>query len=261
MRTLTAAATSAIALLGALLAFAPQPRADDCQTAFEQWSRMSSTHVRVDGQAVNGRGACIANEAARKELLDGLGHARASCGDGSSDPSTQQTRTLLNINQSFVSALVLCPGSQGTSADTGTGTGTGAGSGDGWAAKAAAAPQLTTPAPTAPKAVAATPVFGGPRPSVTAPATTTAPTPPCLEISQSPSEGFALVNRRCRGHTVLAVVETRDPGGETACKGYTISQSQAVRAAAPPKINYECVSAQGACNKDRLGDMFPECDW
>jgi hypothetical protein len=95
------------------------------------------------------------------------------------------------------------------------------------------------------------------------------PTPPCLEIvaaqSVSPEQGgnFALVNRRCRGHTVLAVIETQAATGETVCTGHTIGQGLAVRAplATPPRINYECVSGQGSCTKERLGDMFPECDW
>ena len=47
------------------------------------------------------------------------------------------------------------------------------------------------------------------------------------------------------------------------CKGYSIGQSLAVRTAgsAPPRINHECVLSQGPCNRDRLENMFPECDW
>jgi hypothetical protein len=96
-----------------------------------------------------------------------------------------------------------------------------------------------------------------------------APNPPCLEIvaaqSVSPAQGgnFALVNRRCRGHTVLAVIETQAATGETVCTGHAVGQGLAVRAplATPPRINYECVSGQGPCTRERLGDMFPECDW
>jgi hypothetical protein len=34
-----------------------------------------------------------------------------------------------------------------------------------------------------------------------------------------------------------------------------------LRGSGAPRINYECVASLGGCNKDRLGDMFPECDW
>jgi hypothetical protein len=81
-------------------------------------------------------------------------------------------------------------------------------------------------------------------------------------VARTQNDTFALVNHRCRGHTVLAVIETKSASGETLCKGYAIGQSQAVRSSsAPPRVNYECVLSQGPCNKDRLGDMFPECDW
>jgi hypothetical protein len=74
---------------------------------------------------------------------------------------------------------------------------------------------------------------------------------------------YSFVNRRCPGHTVLAVIEVRGASGETVCRGYAISQTLAVRApkATPPRLNHECVLSQGPCNKSRLGDMFPECDW
>ena len=82
-------------------------------------------------------------------------------------------------------------------------------------------------------------------------------------MAPAQNDSVALVNRRCRGHTVLAVIETPGAGGETVCRGYSINYTLAVRApgARPPRVNYECIAGQGACNKDRLGDMFPECDW
>jgi hypothetical protein len=117
-------------------------------------------------------------------------------------------------------------------------------------------------------------VTGGPRPSVIAPAppkpvvvvppketATAAPKPPCLEVAAPQGDVYALVNRRCKGHTVLAVIETRAASGETACKGYTIGVGVNLRGASAPRINYECVATLGGCTKDRLGDMFPECDW
>jgi hypothetical protein len=90
---------------------------------------------------------------------------------------------------------------------------------------------------------------------------TAAPKPPCLEVAPAGGEVYALVNRRCKGHTVLAVVETRAASGETACKGYAIGVGVNLRGSGAPRINYECVASLGACNRERLGDMFPECDW
>ena len=115
-------------------------------------------------------------------------------------------------------------------------------------------PPAPKPPPPPPKVVVAPPP-----PPPSAPL----PSPPCLEISPGKAEQFALVNRRCRGHTVFAVIETRGAGGETVCKAYSISQSLAVRTAgdAPPRINHECVLGAGPCNRTRLESMFPECDF
>lgn len=118
------------------------------------------------------------------------------------------------------------------------------------------------PAPPGP-ASARPAVASRPALAAVAPPPARAPTPPCLEISKGQGGAFSLLNRRCRGHTVIAVIETRAPSGAIACRGYEIGQSLALRAAgsAAPRVNYECVASQGTCNKNRLGDMFPECDW
>ena len=42
----------------------------------------------------------------REELLAALARTRGLCAD--SDQSAQQTRTLLNINQTFIASLVVC---------------------------------------------------------------------------------------------------------------------------------------------------------
>jgi hypothetical protein len=297
-----AAAGSALATCGLLLAVGPHAWADgECELAFEKWAKMSS--ARIVPQSANGRGACVPTETVRNELLDGLASARGICAEFGSDQSQRQTRTLLNINQSFVASLVVCPSSD--SAD----------GGEAWSTKSAPVPEkpvvsspaavppppksaITAPVPDRPKTVVAAPppapptaapaavppppkapvaapvparpktVVAAPPPAPPTPAApqpaapASPPSPPCLEISPTQSNSYALVNRRCAGHTVLAVIETRGPGGETACRGYAISQSLAVRAGAtPPRLNYECVLSPGPCNRLRLGDMFPECDW
>jgi hypothetical protein len=272
-----ASAAAAILIAPALaIAVAPHTWASSaCQSAFEKWALLSSAQVRPQ-QDDGGRGACVASESTRRSLLDALARARDLCGD-SSDPSLQQTRTLLYINHSFISSLGVC---QSASADPGAG----------WVTRAApvpdrpkvAAPLPVPPAPAAPPPAAAppprpAPITGGPRPAAIAPAPATpaaaapvtppkvevatpAPTPPCLEVS-SGQGGYALVNRRCRGHTVIAVIETRTASGEMSCKGYAIGASLTMRAPTAPRINYECVASRSTCNKSRLGDMFPECDW
>jgi len=234
----------AVGTLGLLLFIAPHAWADsDCQLAFEKWAKLSSALLRVvpqsESHSVGGRGACVPTEAMRNQLLDGLASTLRLCAESppSSDQSARQARTLLNINRSFIASLVVCLSDD---ADLGTG----------WTTKSA-------PAAEKPKVVAPPPA--APRPIVTAPL----PTPPCLEIAPAKEEHYALINRRCRGHTVLAVIETRGDAGETVCKGYSVSQSLAIRAPGdtPPRLNHECVLSHGPCNKDRLGSMFPECDW
>jgi hypothetical protein len=274
MRAFLAAAAAALTGLAALLAAGPQARAQsdgECQRAFERWSKASA--ARVVPSSSSGRGACLSTEAARTDLLEGLSRARGLCAGDTSDQS-QQTRTLLNINLSFIASLGVCS-SPSQSADAGTG----------WVTKAApsetprfsvpipppappAAPPPRVAAPAPPPSPPPRPVAAAPLPSPAPPAAApqaaaAPPAPPCIDISPPQNGSFALVNQRCRGHQVLAVIETSGTGGETACRGYTINYTLAVRAPAaqPPKVNYECVVGQGSCNKGRLGDMFPECDW
>ena len=260
MRAPAASAAVTAAALG-LLALAEQTWAQsDCQAAFQRWAQMSSAQVRRV-QEVGGRGACIPSEAARRGLLDALGRAGGLCGN-SSNASLQPTRTLISINHSFITSLSVCRTESAATDDS-------------WSIKTAPAvetppPKIAAPLPP-PKPP---PVTGGPRPSVVAPAppkpvvvappketAAAAPKPPCLEVAAPQGDVYALVNRRCKGHTVLAVIETRAASGETACKGYTIGVGVNLRGARAPRINYECVASLGGCNKARLGDMFPECDW
>jgi hypothetical protein len=241
-----------VAVLCLLLALAPLARANtECRLAFERWVKQSTTSVRTAPQGSGGRGGCIPTETLRKGLLDELARTRTLCGDSPPDSSAGQVRTLLNINRSFIASLAVCD----------------ADSGDGGAVlgakpapvqeppQIAAPPQPVVVAPPKPVVVAPPPA---PKPVVAAPP----PSPPCLEVGVGKDE-YALINRRCRGHTVLAVIEMRNADGETVCRGYTINQGVAVPAVkdTSPKVNYECVATQATCNKDRLGNMFPECDW
>jgi hypothetical protein len=237
-----------VAAFGGLLAIAPFAWAQsDCQQAFETWTKLSSTRLRVMAQSESQKGACIPTEAVRQELLAALTRTRGLC--AGSDQTAQQTRTLLNINQTFISSLAVC---HSDTADSPPSLTTKA------PPPAPENPKVAVPLPAPPK-----PPPAAPKPVVVAPPPAPPPTPPCLEISPGKQEQYVLANRRCRGHTVLAVIETRGAGGETVCKGYSISQGLAVRTsgAAPPRINHECVLSQGPCNRDRLESMFPECDW
>ena len=231
----------AAATLGGLLAISPLASAQsDCQAAFERWTKLSS--ARVVPQSGSQRGACIPSETVRQELLGALARTRGLCADSGQGA----TRTVLDINQTFIASLAVCHSDATT--DTAPS----------WTTKAAPGPEkpaVAVPPPASPPKPPPAP----PKAVVVAPP----PTPPCLEVTPAKEEQYALVNRRCRGHTVLAVIETRGAGGETVCKGYSISQSLAVRTAgsAPPRINHECVLSQGPCNRDRLENMFPECDW
>ncbi|HEY7548780.1 MAG TPA: hypothetical protein VH913_04585 [Hyphomicrobiaceae bacterium] len=287
MRPPAAVCLGLAASLGLLLAVAPAVRADsDCQVAFGRWAKISG--ARVVPSAASGRGACLPSEEVRTGLLEGLARTRGICAESGSDQGVQQTRTLLSINEGFIASLGICTGSDGAAAS--------ADAGGGWVTRAAPSlekPRAAAPLPFAPPSppppprvvVAPAPpvappppvpprpgVFAAPAPAApaaVAPGPGPAPAPPCLEIvaaqSVSPAQGgnFALVNRRCRGYTVLAVIETQAATGETVCTGHAIGQGLTVRAplATPPRINYECVSGQGPCTKARLGDMFPECDW
>jgi hypothetical protein len=258
-------AASAQVTLGLLLALAPHAWADnDCQRAFARWAKLSSAHIVP--QSTSARGACVLTESMRSNLLEELSRAHSVCAETAVDQSSQQTRTLLGINRTFLTSLAACA-SGNTEA------------GPGWATKSQpivvapppapppvpSRPPVAAPPPAPPKSVVAVaPPAAPPAPPKPAITTVPAPAPPCLDISPAQSDSYALVNRRCRGHTVLGVIEIRGTSGETACRGFAISQTLNVRApgaAAPPRINYECVANQPRCNKERLGEIFPECDW
>jgi hypothetical protein len=262
MRASAAAVAAISATLGLLLAAADRPSAQtSCQAAFEKWAQMSEAQVR------RGQGGCVPSESVRRSLLEALAQARGLCGD-SSDASLQPTRILISINQSFIASLGVC---RTESADVEE---------DGWSSKTAPEkppPKIAAPLiPPPPPPPSPPPMTGGPRPSVISPkpvvvappvappkaeAGTAAPKAPCLEVAAVQGDVYSFINRHCKGHTVLAVIETHTASGETACKGYSVGAGVNLRGTSAPRINYECVANAGGCNKDRLGDMFPECDW
>src|SRR5687767_4467064 len=128
MRASLAAAVAALISLGALMAAGPEARADsECQRAFERWSKASSARVVPHGSS--GRGAGVPTEAVRTDLLEALSRTRGLCAQDASDQS-QQTRTLLNINLSFIASLGVCPSSSPSPSQS-------ADAGAGWVTKAA----------------------------------------------------------------------------------------------------------------------------
>src|SRR5262245_15379169 len=93
----------AVATLGGLLAISPLASAQsDCQAAFERWTKLSS--ARVVPQSGSQRGACIPSEAVRQELLGALARTRGVCADSGQGA----TRTVLDINQTFIASLAVC---------------------------------------------------------------------------------------------------------------------------------------------------------
>jgi hypothetical protein len=246
-----------LGVLGALLVlFVLDPGvagASECQAAFEKWSKLSQARVRTQGASTQVAGAkaasqaCAPGDAARQELLKALARARAKCDEVPSDPLGPATKTMIEINESFVRNLPVCRGEE---------------------AEVAAAP------PPPPKA--APPPPPSPRPAAVAPAPTpagaataaapAASAPPdgkrCLSVSRVAQERYTLSNRWCGGSTVLAIVETRGATGEVECRAHAIGQSMAVRSHgnSPPQVNHECLWSQGNCTKEHLDGMFPECD-
>jgi hypothetical protein len=200
----------------------------DCQLTFEIWAKRSEREVRVEqptqvNTPSNEPGSCVSNEAVRKQLLDGLVRIRARCGEPTSWLGKSPEQMKTMLDVNE-SFIATLPVCGAGRAETGTG----------WTSE-------STP--------------------VTRKEATTRG--PCLQVSHVKQERYALVNRRCTGKTILAVVETRGATGQIKCKAYTIGQSLAVRTStdAPPYVNHECVLDEGRCSKEHLGLMFPECDW
>jgi hypothetical protein len=207
-----------------LLSLPPEmAAARDCQADFVAWVKLSERRLQQPQGNDADRGACIPTEDVRKELLNGLARTRALCEAASSwtDVSPQQTKTMIGINENFIASLPVC---RAQPAEKGTD----------WATKSSPAPGKRRAA-----------------------------SPPCLQLLPSKPGEFALMNKRCAGESILAVIETSDELGKAVCKAYTIRRSLTLRTTknGPPRVNHECVLSQDRCTKDRIGSMFPECDW
>ncbi len=235
--------------LAVLLVLDPRAAgAGECQVAFEKWTKLSQSRVRMQPNSPPAGGekrppsqACAPGEAIRQELLKALSRVRVRCDEPPPDPVAPATKTMIDINEGFIRGLPLCREE---------------------AAAAAAKPAPAPPPPAAPAAAAA--------PAVAA----VAPSPPpvsqpegsprrCLQVLRVAPERYTLSNRWCGGSTVLAIVETRAGSGEIECRALAIGQHMTVRSLlnSPPQVNHECFWNQGNCTKEHLDGMFPECDW
>jgi hypothetical protein len=230
---------SVLTALGVSLATANAASGDDCKSVFAAWAAISQNQLQQKpGGGNGGPGACLQSESVRSTLLKGLERARASCAASSTwlGSGDQTTKSLIDINESFISSLPVCA----ARADD---------KGPGW---------VTEDAP-----VAAAPAEAAPAEAVPVVPKRKAAAPPCLHVSSSKTAGLVLSNRRCPGETVLAVVETSDQAGRSECKAYRIRESFTTRAGQKslPRINHECILNQRSCTMEHISSMFPECEW
>ena len=244
-------------LAAALLGPAATGRAgEDCDRALAELIALRDRSLRVrkhashEGMSEAQRRnlppeeACVRGPATPGELLAGLARAKAQCAGASAyDDAAQQSKIMININESFMTAILSCPDAAPP---------------PDWTTRVAPAPPPPPPAPP-PRAIAeprpAAPV-APPAPPVRANAL------PCVEILRAAANRYTVANSRCRGSTVLAVIEKRGPTGATDCKVHTITGAASVPTLtdARPQINFECILAQGKCTRQHVASMFPECD-
>ena len=225
--------------------------AGECQVAFEKWSKLSQSRVRMQpssqpagGEKRSSSQACAPGEATRQELLRALSRVRTRCDEPPVDPAAPATKTMIDINEGFVRGLPLCREETA-------------------AAAASKPPEPAASPPAAPAAVAAPAMAAGSPPPPPAPAQPEGNPRRCLQVLRVAPERYTLSNRWCGGSTVLAIVETRAGSGEIECRALAIGQHMTVRSLlnSPPQVNHECFWNQGNCTKEHLDGMFPECDW
>src|SRR5262249_16304679 len=217
---------AAIVLVLALISVPWALAQSDCELGFATWAKFSKASLRPAPPS-DDRGACLASETVRKELLAGLARARANCEASPSwlDQSPQRTKMMIDINETFIGSLAVCPNEQPESSAVDVKPTAPKPPGPTPVAAKWATSVQTAPKPVAPPPTASTPVASIP-PAPTPPARK-AVVPPggCLDPERPKPEHIALVNRRCSGETVLAVVERRDVDGKIACKAYSVAQS------------------------------------
>jgi hypothetical protein len=233
------AAAVLLAALAVLLGTASASRAQsECAGAFERWSKLSASRTRTQ-PAASGQEACLQSEGARADLLQALAKARGICA-AALDQSAKQTKEMIDINASAIGTVPVC---------------------------------RTEPTPAKEQPVRQQPIRQQPVKEQPAAARAIEPEPAparqkvrqrvCLDVSQAAPERFVLANHKCRGRSVLVVIEKKGSSGRIECKGYAISRQLTVATLrdARPHINYECLLDEGGCNKAQVATIFPECDW
>ena len=242
--------TALAVLLGTVSASRAQ---SECTGAFERWSKLSASRTRTQ-PAASGQEACLQSEGVRADLLQALAKARGIC-DAALDQSAKQTKEMIDINASAIGTVPVC--------------------------RAEPVPAKEQPVreqpirqqPAREQPIREQPVREQPAREQAAAARPIEPEPApvrqrvrqrvCLDVSQAAPERFVLANHKCRGRSVLVVIEKRGPSGRIECKGYAISRQLTIATLrdARPHINYECLLDEGGCNKAQVATIFPECDW
>jgi hypothetical protein len=221
----------------------------ECAGAFERWSKLSASRTRTQS-AAGGQEACLQSEGVRADLLQVLAKARGICDAVPfPDQSIRQTKEMIEINAGAIGAVAIC--------------------------RAEPVPIREQPIreqPVREQPIREQPVREQPvREQPAARAVEPEPAPvrqklrqrACLDVSQAGPERFVFANHKCRGRSVLVVIEKKGPSGRIECKGYAITRQLTVATPrdARPHINYECLIDEGGCNKQQVATIFPECDW
>ena len=240
------AAAVLLTALAALLGTAGAGRAQgECAGAFERWSKLSASRTRTQ-QAASGQEACLQSEGVRADLMQALAKARGICDAAAwPDQATKQTKDMIDINASAISTVPVCR----------------------------AEPVPIREQPIREQPVREQPVREQPAREQSAAARAIEPEPAptrqrvrqrvCLDVSQAAPERFVFANYKCRGRSVLVVIEKKGLSGKIECKGYAITRQLTVATLrdARPHINYQCLLDEGGCNKAHIAAIFPECDW
>ena len=243
------AAAVLLTALAVLLGTTSASRAQsECVGAFERWSKLSASRTRTQ-QAAGGQEACLQSEGVRADLLQALAKARSIC-DAALDQSAKQTKEMIDINASAIGTVQVCRAEPAPAREQPVRQQP--------AREQPAREQPVREQPAREQAAAARPIEPEP-----APVRQRVRQRVCLDVSQAGPDRFVLANHKCRGRSVLVVIEKKGPSGRIECKGYAISRQLTVATLrdARPHINYECLLDEGGCNKAQVATIFPECDW
>ena len=228
--------TALVVLLGTTNSSRAQ---SECTSAFERWSKLSAARTRTQPAAGGGHEACLPTEGVRADLLQALAKTRSIC-DAAPNQSGKQTKDMIDINASAIGTVPVCRAEPPPAREQP-------------ARQQPAKQQPAKEQQAATKAIEPEP----------------APVPQrvrqrvCLEVSPVGPDRFVFANHKCRGRSVLVVIEKKGPSGRIECKGYAITRQLTVATLkdARPNINYQCLIDEGGCNKAQVAAIFPECDW